>query len=497
MKKYYDTTTIKKMTLTPASQEIIKGLDGALTITTYVNLMDYSYSDYALPRLVMMDMQRFEQYIRFKPETKLRYVYYYCDIPGQEISEKHLSLKERARKVAEAKGLDFSLFLSPEELREEVDLSSENYTFVRLLERENGNKTFLRVYNDLMKLPGEAEISAALKKLVGNSPKIAFLTGHGERDIERQMKRDYSFFTDNKNLREALINQGFDVMTLDLSVNERIPADICVLVIADMSSSLSPGEFQKIEHYVRTGGNVVLACEPGQQEIMNPLAELLGVSFKPGYIVARNREYLPNFIMGNITAEAQKLMPRLASMAARGGIVSVPGAVGLYYWGENLSTFISPIVAGEQNQYIPLLTSPASGSWNKLEKMNLLEDSLIINSRIGEQEKSNTLALAVSKKVGDKEQRAIVLGDADMWSNGELNTRRLGVSATNFSFITECFRWLVYEKAPVDVSRPLPVDNRIFFEFESLGWLNILFLGLFPVTLIAIGLRIWWLRVRR
>ena len=46
------------------------------------------------------------------------------------------------------------------------DLSGENYRFVRVLERENGRKTFLRIYDDMYVHPFETEISAAFKRLV-------------------------------------------------------------------------------------------------------------------------------------------------------------------------------------------------------------------------------------------------------------------------------------------------------------------------------------------
>ena len=55
--------------------------------------------------------------------------------------------------------LDIEMFLSPEQVAQQVDLSGEKYRFVRLLERESGEKTFLRIFDDSYIYPREGEIS--------------------------------------------------------------------------------------------------------------------------------------------------------------------------------------------------------------------------------------------------------------------------------------------------------------------------------------------------
>ena len=146
----------------------------------------------------MMNMNRghFEDYVRFKPEIKIKYVYYYDKAENKHLDERYpnLSDKERAKKLCEIWDLDSNMFLPPEKIREMVDLQPEGNRFVRLIERESGEKTFLRVYDDMRKFPGESEITAALKRLVMELPTVGFLTGHGERDINKEGDRDYKRF---------------------------------------------------------------------------------------------------------------------------------------------------------------------------------------------------------------------------------------------------------------------------------------------------------------
>lgn len=113
-------------------------------------------------------------------------------------------------------GLNIKMFMKPEEFRKIIDLSGEYNRFIRLLERESGEKTFLRVYEDNQKHPHEREISAAMKRLVMSLPKVGFVQGHGMRDVWKTGDLDYFNFAHNKVFRYSLLNQGFDVTSLML-----------------------------------------------------------------------------------------------------------------------------------------------------------------------------------------------------------------------------------------------------------------------------------------
>ena len=73
LKGYYDATATKANTLTIPSQEVMKKLDGGLTLTTYVNLLDDNFGK-GMPSQRNWEMSKFEDYIRFKPESKMKYV---------------------------------------------------------------------------------------------------------------------------------------------------------------------------------------------------------------------------------------------------------------------------------------------------------------------------------------------------------------------------------------------------------------------------------------
>ena len=193
-KSYYDATATKLNTLTPNSQKIIGQMDGKLKMTTYVNLLD-KYFWVGLPARVNEDLKLFEQYVRFKPDMEMEYVYYYDtpSVPAYQ-EEGNLTMEEQAKKMMKINDLNPKMFLTPEQIKAKIDLSGEHNRLVRELEY-NGKKTFLRIFDDNMIFPTEAEISAALKRLVMDLPKVGFLQGHGERAVDNVGERAYSMFT--------------------------------------------------------------------------------------------------------------------------------------------------------------------------------------------------------------------------------------------------------------------------------------------------------------
>lgn len=478
-KVFYDATRTKVNTLTPNSQEIVKQLKGGLTITTYTNLLDENYW-IALPGAINTDLERFEKYLRFKPEIKMKYVYYYDKVKNEDLDKRYPDMndEERARELAKGLEMDFKMFLSPEQIRQKIDLSSEGNHFVRLIERESGEKTFLRVFDDNKRLPSEAEISIALKGLVTtNMPKVGFLIGHGERDSKQDGDRNYNRIAQDKPFRYSLINQGFAFE--DVTLEKEIPTDISILVIAELRSPITDEQMKNLDEYVARGGNLLIAGEPNRQEYMNPLVERFGVSFMPGCLVERNENFLPNFIKARPTPEICELAYVFEGLLEKNRCVTMPGCTGLTY------------SEGKGFQVIPMLVSDSVGSWNELETTNFVDDSVSLNPAIGEVEKSYPTALALSRTIGGKEQKIVILGDADCISNGEVSIYRKTVKASNFAVIAGVFYWLSDGEAPIDIRRPVPPDDTVYLSQRAMNGARIAFMWGYPGVLLLIAVFIW------
>ena len=476
---FYDATRTKARTLTPNSQEIISKLKGDLTITTYVNMLDRNVY-YGLSSAVKDDMNRFRMYTRFKPEIKMKYVYYYDSInnPSLAIRYPGLSLREQMKRIAETVDFDTNKVKTPEEIRKIIDLSGEGNRFVRLLERGNGKKTFLRIYEDFNgAFPHESEISAAFKHLIMDLPLVGFVKGHGERDIKRESDRDYKHFSQDKPFRYALINQGFDITEVDL--HQGIPSNVRILVIADPRRTLSAEETEVLNSYISQGGNLFIAGEPKQQAIMNPLVEQFGVQFMPGCLVKPTEDFAADLITSNPTDGAAALSYIFEGMQQMGNAISMPGATGLTYSTDKGFTVT------------PLFTSDSTGSWNELQTTDFVEDTAQLNPELGEIERSYVTSVALSRKVGEKEQRIIIISDADCISNTEIEMMRRGINARNYSFVRGAFSWLSYEEAPIDVRRLIPPDNEVYIEKRGMKITKHAMVEGLPGLLLVLALLIW------
>jgi ABC-2 type transport system permease protein len=499
---FYDATHTKQRTLTENSQEIIKRADGGLKMTVYVNALENNMWS-GLPRSRKYDIARFEQYIRFKPEMKVKYVYYYTNPGDPGLARRYPGLSDEriVGEISKSADIDSTMFISPEEVAKQVDLAPEGYRLVRLLERENGQKTFLRMFDDMMRYPNETEISAALKRLVMELPVIGFLGGHGERDFNNEGDRGYFRFSQDKPFRYSLVNQGFDC--LDVRLDAEIPARVNILVIADQRSPLTPEEEARLDAYIARGGNIVILGETRRQAVMNPLVARFGVRFLPGQLVKytseapadapidgvlvngqpiqrRNLNNFPaDFIQSRVTTEGKGLSYIHENMYNLGVVVTMPGSVGLEYSTE------------KGYNVIPLLVSDTTDSWNELETTNFVDDTVRVNSSIGEVVRSYPTALALTREVNGREQRILIIGDADCISNAEISIQRQRVRAANYDFILGTFFWMSDNEVPIDVRRPTPPDNKIHMTGSGVKIGKVLAMGLFPLLLIAGCLMIW------
>ena len=482
---FYDTTATKTQTITKESQKIVNLLDGKVTITSYINLFDSKGFRY-FPRSIKTSQEIFKRFVRFKPDMKLKYVYYWDTINDPAFYEHERHRGKSDREIAELWAyvykLNLSLFLPPEEIRKMVDLSGEGNRFVRIVAYENGQKAYLRDFNDIISAPSETEISAVFKKLVLPSPVVGFLTGHGERDITNPGDRHYSTFANDMYFRHSLVNQGFDVHIVDIANEAQIPPEITVLVIAECRFPLLDRDLAKIDHYLARGGNMLILGDTERQATMNPLLQRIGVRMEDGILAQPTVDFYPNLILSQATEEATTLSFGFETIHKKNQRVSMPGAVALTY--DDTKGFHT----------IPLLVTRDTCAWIELETKDLIEDKVLLNPAAGEVEGQYVTAVALSRLLHGNEQRIIVISDADCMSNAELALTREGYESANFSLIVESFRWLSFGAFPVDTRRPDCPDNKLTLTVDSLHVTSILFMAVIPVLMLLLAV---WLLLRR
>ena len=481
---YYDATSTKENTLTPASQEVVKEVKGGMTITAYVNILDPSYWEYKYPDFIMENIRYFRNYTRFKPDIKLKTVYYYAEPDEDKRKEDRDGTVTRAKaiRICEQYDLDSNRLKTREEIDQMVDLSEEGYTFIRQIVRDNGQKDWLRTYNEgISRQPMEAEITVAFKRMVMPLPKIGFVTGHTERGMYDRTPYGYQFIASNRKVQLSVWNQGFDVM--EITLEREVPEDVDIMIIADPRDVFSETEEAVLQAYLDRGGNLFFLGEPRRREMQNPmLRKLFGVELTPMLAQndIRNKALPSNVLFCLPTGEAKRKM---------------------YYL--NRSNQVMPTAAGveqvEDKGYdmFPILqTDTLTPCWTELETTDFVDDTIRFNPSIGEISKEFSTVVGLTRMVAGKEQRIIISGDADVFANNEFTAKR-GVSNNNTYLLLGGCYWMSYNKAPIDVRRPRAKDNSVCLSVRGYSVIRWGIRWGIPVLVVLGGIFMWVRRKSR
>ena len=470
---YWDATATQSNTIRKKTQEIIKDMGAdPIDITIYANFLDRTYGR-DQPSQRNEDMDRWEPYLRFKSNIRFNYVYYYDSVyePNFYKWVHGKTNKEIVEMRTKAYKMDIKTLLTPQEIRKIIDLRPEDNRLVMQVKYKD-KATFLRVFNDNEFWPGETEVCAAFKRMIVTLPKIAFLNGGYERSIYKVGDRDYKTLTNLKTFRYALINQGFDVDTVNAEASD-IPGGIAALVIGDPKTGFSPRALARIQQYINGGGNLLIAGEPGKQAVLNPLLKGLNVQLMEGTIVEQSKDYSPNLVLPYLTPAGAGLSTRLNNDFLDSLRMSMPSVAGLTY------------DSGGAYAIKPLLMTDAKVTWNKKGAFVLDSAEVAYSPADGDEKKAFPTALALTRKVGAGEQRIVVTGDADFLSNAELG--RNNVRNDNFHFNTALFGWFANGEFPIETTRPRSKDNHLFLNATGVMTLKVWFLGVLPGSLLLFG----------
>lgn len=457
---YHDMTRNKNRTLTKTSLDIVKKIEGPIKLTTYVNLLDINYFT-VMPYSQNQDISSFENYTRFLPQMEMEYVYYYDTSNNEALYAQNPGLndKQLADKMIETQKLKFKKLYSPEEIKKIIDLKPEQNRVVRTVEY-NGKKTFLRMYDDLFKAPSEKEISAALKRLVVPAPKIVLATGNMERSVDKTGDKNYKTGFNEISFRYSLINQGFDVSSVDINA-QNIPEQTGILIIADPKTQLSQGAIDRITKYIDEGKNVMLLAEPDTNSALAAITDKLGVSYTKQTLVQESETNSPDYLVTDLQKNTGLIK---FSETKNDNPIPLLGSSGIKITKE----------AGFK--VTPLLKTNNQPAWESQIGITSVSEEL-------KKQPSATgipLVVALTRNINGKFQKIIVAGDADFMGNAELSR---GGSGT-FQFMTDIFSWFSNYEFPIDTSRPENTDKKITINANQVFINKIVFIGLFPLLIV-------------
>lgn len=483
---YWDTTYGKTNTLHPNTQAVLKELGNEpMEITLYTNLLGAGVTRGLPENRNDYLWNLWEPYLRFKPDIKFNYVYYYDTDDNDSTLYKtwgNKSLPEIASQMAEGHQVNVRDFLVPAEVRKMINLQPEGYRLVMQL-KYKGKTTFLRTFDDANFWPEEQQVAASLKRLLpGSMPKNIFLTGNLERSIYKKGEREYSLHAVAKENRESLINLGFDSDSLCVETQE-IPSDIATLVLADPKTALSATAVEKINRYINNGGNMLIFGEPGKQQMLNPVLKQLGVQLMDGTLIEVSKDEMPHMVKPALTSAGTYLAEDPTLMALRemgtdgkGLGILMPGVTGITF-GDSSAFKAAPL----------LLTVPGR-AWLKAGTVVTDSTAPVFNPQDGDtRQPSYATAVALTRMVKGKEQRIAVSADADFMSNLRQGGGFLG---------RDLYAWMVYGAFPIYTPKPKPVDTRLTITAATATMEKYLFVWVLP-GLVLLGGTILLVRRKR
>ena len=320
---------------------------------------------------------------------------------------------------------------------------------------------------------GEQMFSSAIQEVTQNQTPVAyFLTGHGERDLDSFDPRSgYS------NIRQMIENDNISVRTLELSMNEQIPADCDVLIIAGAEQPMSETEVNMIADWLPRGGRLMVLADAGRTSGLEPLLRQWGANVDQRLVVdvANTMNGMDVLFYPNTGHPSTKALGRIRTSFSR-------------------PCLVEPDVVGIHSADRPQVTSLAESSKRSWLESRPNQTPPVFEPKTGDRPGPVSMAVAVEKGAPPglldmqiRPSRMIVLGDSWFVSNG-------GLDGGNASLFLSTLNWLIDREELMAIA-PRPVDNtRLKLSREDTRTLFWCIVSGIPALAALFGIVLWLLR---
>ncbi|MBO2521838.1 MAG: GldG family protein [Clostridia bacterium] len=316
----------------------------------------------------------------------------------------------------------------------------------------------LNLFGQLTEFRGELALTRALIGVTrGTQGKVYFTTGHGERDLSRDLSQFRSFLT----------GEGYEVEAVNLAQAGEVPADASVLVIAGPIRDFDPREIEAVQAYIQEGGRVLLLLDPAPPNVdLQRIAGLLapwGITFRADLVVDPERHY---FIDPLSPIPELRLHEVTATLAQRGlGVVLTR------------ARSIAVEDASEAGARVQALLETSASAWGetRLGEQQLARD---------EDDAHGPLAVGAAAEAGSA--RLVAVGSSSLAGNDGITFQG------NLDFVVNAVNWLAGKEENLTI-RPKSPEYR--YVTLTSGQANVIFystvIGVPALFLVAAGIVAW------
>ncbi len=330
-------------------------------------------------------------------------------------------------------------------------------------------------------MPDEEALTNALIKVTQERERVVYVTtGHGEHDLKDSARSGLSV------LKAELEKQHYTVKPLVL--NEGVPADSSVVVIAGPQKPFLDAEAGMIKAYLGKGGRVFCMQDPGTDPGLKEILDAYGVKVRKDLIVDRVSQ-----IFGSD--------PRIPMVPPEGYDEFHPVTKSFRY-----QTFYPLASSIEIQDKLPdgvtatKLAQTSQYSWGETNEQELLSGHMRLDP--SDTKGPLTLAAAIVRKPTGAaaaqskegstadETRLLIFGDSDFLTNGYLG------AAGNGDLALSGVAWLSEQEELVSIRPKTSMPSIVLLTREQAITYLWLIVALAPVSTIVVGVGIWFRRKR-
>lgn len=311
----------------------------------------------------------------------------------------------------------------------------------------------------------EQAFSNVLMRLARAEDKLIItLSGHGERRLDGNANYDLGEF--GRQLRA----NGFNSQPLNLAIEQDVPANASMLMIASPQTDLLEGEVDKLLNYIDRGGNLLWLVDQESLRGLLPLTEKLHLTLTPGVVVDPQAEQLK--------------APITFALGANYGQHVITNQFDYI----TVFPFSRQITLNENEEWHAVsLVEVAQQGW--VETGDLQGE--IIFDQDTDVEGPISIAAALTRNIQDREQRVIVVGSGHFLANTYLG------NGSNLDFGINLVNWLTGDEELIVIQPRATLDSHLVLSESELTLIVVGFLVLLPLLFLGSGIVIWWRRRRK
>ena len=336
----------------------------------------------------------------------------------------------------------------------------------------------------------EQDITTGIIKVVqGQTRKVYFTQGHGERDIASQDPNGYGA------IAAALARENYTVDKVVLAQSGSVPDDAAVVIVAGPKTDFFPPEIDALKKYLNDkAGKVLMEIDPPEKTDSPAQPNLIALAHDWGMDVDTN-------IVLDVSG-----MGRLIGTDASVPVAANYPAHPITQRFNVLTAFplarsVTPVSGGVNGHTAQTFVETGPKSWAQADIASLLKNGKPSYGE-GKDDKKGPVSIACAVSAssappappakpdeGPKpETRVVVVGDSDFASNGAL-----GIQG-NHDLFMNILGWLSQQENLISIRPKEPDDRRITLTAVQQTWISWLAVAIIPLCIFGTGVYTWWRR---